>query len=761
MRHGQTEYTYTYDCTVICNGGIQLHNFPLSEATWELVFDKSQPDGPDDPAEDVRAKRRRRRVDVPAAYGIFEGNQQSYGGRRNQMRLGQAKGADGQRGHARGRHSMPSRRERAASDDKEEHAPGPRQSRRRASLADVPVPREPARRGRKAAADSGGDKRARKSTRLQANSLEHATADDDDVLLDDQPDVSSHHTSASSAGRDEDVASDPGTPPSPPQTVSIPEESQPDTDADSEEDAAAASPPSNAPRQRGVKGRLRKRGAAAATRGRGRGGTRKRASAPEPGGTALRSATGAADRRRLSNKLKRRRETQSPIPEAIADAPGAAAVAEDAPRRGRKAQRRGQPGTADVAPPAAAAERAPKGDAKRAKMLTRLEGRSPAAPKNKATASHEEFARGVDASRSGDTGSGAGAAKRTRRRRATMQAPADGPHSSDAGGEGGGGTAAPQPCASGAGEVSAGVAVPAAEGAESGGADAGHKVPASPVGSDGQVPEARSGRRAFNASPKNAVAAAGSRGSRGRSHGKGAAGSEVTHSEVTKDSVGIGSRDGEQRRVAGLPMPVTNAPAQGEVGILSTRQISHADTVNTADFGPVDAMGGEGEIVWSFGASLGGEGGADVGLEAAAIGGPLHTDDAVAGSGGDQGPGAVADHEGGVSADAAALGSDERGADAVCGDPPPAAVREAALGAAERGTAAPSVALTIEAEAGVNNSCLTDFVFLHWLCGGLAWPIAPLPAPWRRPSLAYHRRTRQGVIHESRSHSCHDAPSDR
>lgn len=117
-----------------------MHKFPLSEASWELVFYKSQPDGPDDPAEDVRAKRRR--VDVPAAYGIFEANQQAPGRRRIQRRIGQSGGVDGQRAQTRGRESVPTKRERAAS-VKEEHAPAPRQGRRRASAADVPVSLKP------------------------------------------------------------------------------------------------------------------------------------------------------------------------------------------------------------------------------------------------------------------------------------------------------------------------------------------------------------------------------------------------------------------------------------------------------------------------------------------------------------------------------------------------------------------------------------------------------------------------------------------
>lgn len=260
------------------------------------------------------------------------------------------------------------------------------------------------------------------------------------------------------------------------------------------------------------------------------------------------------------------------------------------------------------------------------------------------------------------------------------------------------------------------VAAPAAAGTESAGADAGLEAQASQDGSHGQMPQARPRRRALKAGSKVAPAAAGSRGSRGRSHGKGAAASEVTHSEVTKDSVGIGSRDGQQRRVAGLPMPVVTAPAQGEMGILATRQISHGDTVGTADFAPVDAMTGDGDVVWSFGASLGGEGAAEMGQEAAATGGPVHAGGVSAGSGGEQEPAAVADRDGGRCADAAGLGSDELDADAVCRDSPQAAVREAVPAAAERGTTEPGMEWTAEAEAGVNS------VFLM----GLLWGVIVL-----------------------------------
>lgn len=307
----------------------------------------------------------------------------------------------------------------------------------------------------------------------------------------------------------------------------------------------------------------------------------------------------------------------------------------------------------------------------------------------------------ADAGASHSTGGGAGKRMRKGSPHAVADAAAAGAVSTAAADEhaGEGGTAS-QPSGCGASAMSEDERRGDAGGGDSAAGDAG----------EAEAEESAEGRRGsaqgqVPAASEDAHAAA-------ASHGKGAAASEVTHSEVTKDSVAVGSR-GAHLRVPGLPMPVVSAPAHGDVGILSTRPVSHADTAGTAS-GVVN-----GELDWASGA--GGEHGTEAG--------PVGTEDADEpshGSGGAMEAADAAADEGAVNAEEAA------GVEALGRGARQAAWREAKKTAAEMDEAELAAEGAAAERAPSDRACHLPCGFLRRCMPALVeGRAAPPPAVWR------------------------------
>ena len=307
---------------------------------------------------------------------------------------------------------------------------------------------------------------------------------------------------------------------------------------------------------------------------------------------------------RRGRKPKRRRETQSPAaPEPHAPAPdtgeGSAGAVQGCQPRASKARRRREVG-ADAAGDAEQARRdavaRAMNDARRSNVMTRRTLQGPVGSDTAAgTSSRSGPRRDVHATHSGNAGgSGAGDGKLqvsslavTRNHHAPAHDAAGGAAAASADG-----TSADPAAAGGNASLHTAAAAPTASQQPAALSGAGSEA----LGGDAGMSEGRAGeldRVVPGAGSKDTYAATASRSSRGRSRGKGTMASEVTHSEVTKDSVGMGSGDGKRRRVAGVPLPATIAPGLGNVCILTRQQISDADVAGSAD--PLGGEANEGE----------------------------------------------------------------------------------------------------------------------------------------------------------------------
>eukprot|EP00892_Ulva_mutabilis_P003949 jgi/Ulvmu1/1926/UM012_0086.1 len=585
VRRGQTEHTWFFVCTVLGDDNTQIPDVHLNETSWELL-DTARASGESGGGEeDRRSKRRRKRVDVSEAYGIYEGNVNSHGGgRRTRTAPPRPESADPGQGHSgRARHSVPDHGATTDTDDGDEFVHERRRGRRKSTTTRAPTARGRSATGR----GSRGRGGRRKAIRQPSSTPEPKSGSDDDVeepeafdrASDSMPDAEElvSQPSADAEGAAESQSLD---------EERILEDEAPEREEQMER--AAARP------TRGGRGG-RRGGRGRGTRGRGAGGRaamRRRSLAGD-------LSEPATAERRPPGRPKRRRETQSPLaPAPDAEHPdaadGSASAAKGSQQRAAKARRReladegaGAEAEQAASASAAAAKHEARGTATTRRALHGAEEARGEASGGRSTRSGgTQMGKGAgDASHSVDDGSRAGDPKRTRTssgRAATRSQQGQGREAvSDAAAAGGGHAVA----AAAAGEGS----MPGASaGAQPGSLQrpAGSEAAAEQAQDVGHatLPRGGGGR---GAASRDAHAAAVSRGSRGRSRGKGAGASEVTQSEVTKDSVGMGSRDGSQRRrVAGVPLPAGTAPGHGEIGILSNRRMSHADTAGTAEAAP-------------------------------------------------------------------------------------------------------------------------------------------------------------------------------